>query len=103
MVKFAKYQPMASVNEEMMRQAEDIVKKTKSGSDESVTEVVENVQEYNICISLDLSLLVVIPVMIAWYFWKGYKRQPSVKYSSLGFLKGFAPTSGKDCGMFRLY
>ncbi len=39
-----------------------------------------------------LSFLVVIPVMIAWYFWKGYKRQPSVKYSSLGFLKGFAPT-----------
>jgi hypothetical protein len=43
MVKFAKYQPMASVNEEMMRQAEDIVQKTKSGSDEAVTEVIENV------------------------------------------------------------
>ena len=36
--------------------------------------------------------LVIIPVMIAWYFWKGYKRQPSVKYSSLGFLRGFSPT-----------
>ncbi len=36
--------------------------------------------------------LIIIPVMIAWYFWKGYKRQPSVKYSSLGFLKGFSPT-----------
>ncbi len=44
MVKFAKYQPMASVNEEMMKQAEDIVQKTKSGSDEAVTEVTEDVQ-----------------------------------------------------------
>jgi hypothetical protein len=44
MVKFAKYQPMASVNEEMMKQAEDIVRKTKSGSDDAVTEVVEDVQ-----------------------------------------------------------
>ena len=24
--------------------------------------------------------------------WKGNKRQPSVKYSSLGFFKGFSPT-----------
>ena len=39
-----------------------------------------------------LFLLLVIPVMIGWYFWKGFKRQPSVKYSSLGFLKGFSPT-----------
>jgi Ca-activated chloride channel family protein len=36
--------------------------------------------------------LIIIPLMIAWYFWKGFKRQPSVKYSSLGFLKGFSPT-----------
>jgi Ca-activated chloride channel homolog len=36
--------------------------------------------------------LIIIPLMIAWYFWKGIKRQPSVKYSSLGFLKGFSPT-----------
>ncbi len=36
--------------------------------------------------------LIIIPLMIAWYFWKGLKRQPSVKYSSLGFLKGFSPT-----------
>lgn len=39
-----------------------------------------------------LNLLIVIPVMAGWYFWKGIKRQPSVKYSSLGFLKGFSPT-----------
>ena len=44
LVKFAKYQPMASVNEEMMKQAEDIVQKTKSGPDEAVTEVTEDVQ-----------------------------------------------------------
>lgn len=37
-------------------------------------------------------LLIVIPVMAVWYFWKGVTRQPSVKYSSLGFLKGFSPT-----------
>ena len=42
-MKFAKYQPMASVNEEMMKQAEDIVQKTKAGSDEAVSEVVEDV------------------------------------------------------------
>jgi Ca-activated chloride channel family protein len=39
-----------------------------------------------------LYLLIIIPLMIAWYFWKGYKRKPAVKYSSLGFLKGFSPT-----------
>ncbi len=44
LVKFAKYQPMASVNEEMMKQAADIIQKTKSGSDEIVTEVTEDVQ-----------------------------------------------------------
>ncbi len=43
LVKFAKYQPMASVNEEMMKQAADIIQKTKSGSDEIVT-VTEDVQ-----------------------------------------------------------
>lgn len=44
LVKFAKYQPMASVNEEMMKQAEKIVNKTKSTVKEDVNEVVENVQ-----------------------------------------------------------
>ncbi len=44
LVKFAKFQPMASVNEEMMKQAEEIVRKTKYGSDEAVTEVTEDVQ-----------------------------------------------------------
>ena len=39
-----------------------------------------------------LFFLIIIPIMAAWYFWKGYRKQPSVKYSSLGFLKGFAPT-----------
>ncbi len=39
-----------------------------------------------------LYLLIIIPLMAAWYLWKGLKRQPSVKYSSLGFLKGFSPT-----------
>jgi len=36
--------------------------------------------------------LIIIPAMIAWYFWKGFKKQPSLIYSSLGFLKGFSPT-----------
>jgi len=44
LVKFAKYQPLASVNEEMMKQAENIVNKTKTVVKESVSEVTENVQ-----------------------------------------------------------
>jgi hypothetical protein len=44
LVKFAKYQPLASVNEEMMKQAEDIVKKTKTDTVEEVSEVAEDVQ-----------------------------------------------------------
>lgn len=44
LVKFAKYQPMASVNEEMMRQAEEIVQKTKEKKKETVSEVAEDVQ-----------------------------------------------------------
>ena len=43
LVKFAKFQPMASVNEEMMKQAYDIVRNTKV--EENVEkEVIENVQ-----------------------------------------------------------
>ncbi|HSD63798.1 MAG TPA: hypothetical protein VLB50_08360, partial [Ignavibacteriaceae bacterium] len=44
LVKFAKYQPLASVNEEMMQQAEKIVHKTKSEMKVAADEVVENVQ-----------------------------------------------------------
>lgn len=44
LVKFAKYQPLASVNEEMMRQAESIVNKTKSYAEVTANEVAENVQ-----------------------------------------------------------
>jgi hypothetical protein len=44
LVKFAKYQPMASINEEMMKQAEEIVWKTKEDTQETVSEVTENVQ-----------------------------------------------------------
>jgi hypothetical protein len=43
LVKFAKYQPLASVNEEMMKQAEEIVKKTKTDSQEIISEVTEDV------------------------------------------------------------
>lgn len=38
LVKFAKYQPLASVNEEMMQQAEKIVHKTRTESSETVSE-----------------------------------------------------------------
>jgi hypothetical protein len=44
LVKFAKYQPLASVNEEMMNQAEKIVKKTRVNSEDTVSEVTENVK-----------------------------------------------------------
>lgn len=44
LVKFAKYQPLASVNEDMMKQAEKIVKKTSVASEETVREVTEDVQ-----------------------------------------------------------
>ena len=44
LVKFAKYQPLASVNEEMMKQAEEIVQKTKEEKKETVSEVIEDVQ-----------------------------------------------------------
>ena len=44
LVKFAKYKPLASVNEEMMKQAEDIVHKTKTEAKETVSEVIEDVQ-----------------------------------------------------------
>jgi len=44
LVKFAKYQPLASVNEEMMTQAEKIVKKTRIAAEETVSEVTEDVQ-----------------------------------------------------------
>jgi len=44
LVKFAKYQPLASINEEMMRQAEEIVKKTRTDGEASLSEVTENVQ-----------------------------------------------------------
>jgi hypothetical protein len=37
LVKFAKYQPLASVNEEMMKQAEEIVKKTRTESSETIS------------------------------------------------------------------
>ncbi len=43
LVKFAKYQPLASVNEEMMKQAEEIVRKTKSDTKDAVSEVTEDV------------------------------------------------------------
>ncbi len=43
LVKFAKYQPMASVNEVMMKQAEEIVQKTRQDS-KVITEVEDDVQ-----------------------------------------------------------
>ena len=43
MVKFAKFQPMPSVNEEMMKQAKEIVYKTKQEETSEVVEEVSNV------------------------------------------------------------
>ena len=42
LVKFAKFQPMASVNEEMMKQAIEIVEKTKPAPEKEVTAEVSN-------------------------------------------------------------
>jgi hypothetical protein len=42
LVKFAKFQPMASVNEEMMKQAVEIVEKTKPAPEKEVTAEVSN-------------------------------------------------------------
>lgn len=44
LVKFAKYEPLASVNEEMMKQAVDIVQKTKADQKETAEEVTGDVQ-----------------------------------------------------------
>ncbi|HKB87352.1 MAG TPA: hypothetical protein VKD08_14350 [Ignavibacteriaceae bacterium] len=44
LVKFAKFQPMASVNEEMMKQAEEIVQKTRQDAKAIPDEVEEDVQ-----------------------------------------------------------
>jgi hypothetical protein len=44
LVKFAKYEPLASVNEEMMKQALDIVQKTKADEKETADKVTEDVQ-----------------------------------------------------------
>ncbi len=44
LVKFAKYQPLASINEEMMKQAEEIVQKTRKDSKAIPDEVEEDVQ-----------------------------------------------------------
>ncbi len=42
LVKFAKFQPMASVNEEMMKQAVEIVEKTKPAPEKEITAEVSN-------------------------------------------------------------
>jgi hypothetical protein len=42
-VKFAKFIPIASVNEEMMKQAKDIVNKTISNEPEKIEEELQNV------------------------------------------------------------
>ena len=44
MVKFAKFEPMASVNEEMMKQAYEIVNKTISEEKSKTGREVENVR-----------------------------------------------------------
>jgi hypothetical protein len=44
LVKFAKFQPMSSINEEMMKQAFSIVNKTVPKVEESKEEVSANVQ-----------------------------------------------------------
>ncbi len=43
LVKFAKFQPLPSVNEEMMKQAKEIVNQTISKEPEQVEEEVQNV------------------------------------------------------------
>ena len=43
LVKFAKFKPMASINEEMMKQATEIVEKTKPAPEKEVTAEVSNV------------------------------------------------------------
>lgn len=43
LVKFAKFKPMASVNEEMMKQAVEIVEKTKPAPEKEITAEVSNV------------------------------------------------------------
>ncbi|MEJ2615782.1 MAG: hypothetical protein P8Z35_12550, partial [Ignavibacteriaceae bacterium] len=43
LVKFAKFKPMASINEEMMKQATEIVQKTKPAPEREVTAEVSNV------------------------------------------------------------
>ena len=43
LVKFAKFKPMASINEEMMRQATEIVEKTRPAPEKEITAEVSNV------------------------------------------------------------
>ena len=43
LVKFAKFKPMASINEEMMKQATEIVEKTKPAPEKEITAEVSNV------------------------------------------------------------
>ncbi|MFH2029311.1 MAG: hypothetical protein ABIJ40_01630, partial [Bacteroidota bacterium] len=42
LVKFAKFKPLASLNETMLKQAFEIVNKTKRGTDEEILEEVAN-------------------------------------------------------------
>ncbi len=39
-----------------------------------------------------LSFLLVIPVLIAWYIWKGRKKQAAITYSSLKVVEKIKPT-----------
>lgn len=39
-----------------------------------------------------LYFLVMIPLMLLWYWWKGIKKQPSLRYSSLDLFSGLKPT-----------
>ena len=67
---------MASVNEEMMKQAEHIVQKTKSDEKEAVSEVTKMFTDINFAYPWILYTLIIIPLMAAWYSCKGFESQP---------------------------
>ncbi len=90
MVKFAKFVPLPSVNEEMMKQAYDIVKKTKVDDHQDRGESCLIILPLHI--RYFLYLLFILPLLILWYWKQNKKRSAAITYSNLDVFDGLNKT-----------
>ncbi len=91
-MKFAKFIPLPSVNEAMMKQAKEIVNSTIPKEPVLVEEEVQMFSGITFAYPWVLYFLLIIPLMIAWYFFRGMKIQSSVTYSSINIFKDVPAT-----------